>query len=317
MDAYAAMLEGNDQELDLLFKELLIGVTGFFRDTPVWEALKTEVLPRLLAERGPGHHLRAWVVGCSTGEEAYSLAMTYREVQESMAGRHTGSLQVFATDLSTDAIDAARRGNYPLAIAGELSTERLARFFTRQDEGYRIAKSIREMVCAPHDGGGPALHQAGPPELPQPADLPDRAGAEEADAAVPLQPEPRRHPAARQRRDLGASERLFELLDAVAPVSAREACWARPSPSSRCAWPGLDFEETRVPDDLLLDFAGRRRPRVLQSHAPAAVLVTDAGDIVYISGRTGRYLEPAAGKANWNIHVMARPAIRAHAALDW
>ena len=73
MDAYAAMLEGNEQELDLLFKELLIGVTAFFRDTPVWQALQTESLPRLLAERGPGHHLRAWVVGCSTGEEAYTI----------------------------------------------------------------------------------------------------------------------------------------------------------------------------------------------------------------------------------------------------
>ena len=111
MDAYEAFLRENAQELDLLFKEMLIGVTAFFRDPEVWQDLKETVLPALLARGGAdGVHLRAWVVGCSTGEEAYSLAMAFTEVAESLPQFSACRLQVFATDLSADAIAVARRG---------------------------------------------------------------------------------------------------------------------------------------------------------------------------------------------------------------
>ena len=326
MDAYAAMLEGNEQELDLLFKELLIGVTGFFRDTPVWQALRSEVLPRLLAERGPGHHLRAWVVGCSTGEEAYSLAMTYREVQEAMPQSPAGTLQVFATDLSKDAIESARRGSYPPAISGEVSADRLARFFTRQDDGYRIAKSIREMVVfAPHD-------VAVDPPFTKLDMLSCRNLLIYLTAPLQKRLMPLFHYSLRpggllllgSSESVGRFESLFEPLDAKLRLFRRgdkaQAQAVPEFPLRAAAASHPISKETRVADDSLppstLQAAADRV--LLQDIAPPAVLVTDRGDIVYINGRTGRYLEPAAGKANWNIHVMAREGIRAPlaAALD-
>jgi two-component system CheB/CheR fusion protein len=114
MDAYAAFLRENAHELDLLFKEMLIGVTSFFRDPDAWNELMDTVLPAVLSRRGadsPG--LRAWVVGCSTGEEAYSLAMAFTEVVEALPEYRAQDLQVFATDLNADAIAVARGGHYP------------------------------------------------------------------------------------------------------------------------------------------------------------------------------------------------------------
>lgn len=110
---YAVFLRENPQEVDLLFKELLIGVTSFFRDPQVWKTLKDTVLPAQLARREQEVRLRAWVVGCSTGEEAYTLAMMFRQVVDAPAQPTNWSLQIFATDLSADAIAVARRGHYP------------------------------------------------------------------------------------------------------------------------------------------------------------------------------------------------------------
>ncbi|NYG35321.1 protein-glutamate O-methyltransferase CheR [Sphaerotilus montanus] len=149
---YARLLRHSSQEVALLSKELLIGVTLFFRDTPVWQALCDTVLPRLLADHADGDVLRAWVAGCSTGEEAYSLAMAFREVVDATPERARCTLQIFATDLSQDAIDRARAGTFPPSLADELSAVRLARHFVQQDGGYRIAASIRDtIVFARHD----------------------------------------------------------------------------------------------------------------------------------------------------------------------
>ena len=108
---YVRYLQENPQEVDLLFKELLIGVTSFFRDPAAWEQLKAEVIPALLADRPTGGTLRAWVPGCSTGEEAYSLAIVFKEALEQVKPAGSYSLQIFATDLDQDAIDKARQGS--------------------------------------------------------------------------------------------------------------------------------------------------------------------------------------------------------------
>jgi two-component system CheB/CheR fusion protein len=123
---YARYLRENPQEVDLLFKELLIGVTRFFRDPASWAYLQEQALPATCSPPIPlGAALRAWVAGCSTGEEAYSLAITFREVQRQMnpPGRYT--LQIFATDLDPDAVDKARQGFYPANIATDVSEARL------------------------------------------------------------------------------------------------------------------------------------------------------------------------------------------------
>ena len=124
----------------------MIGVTSFFRDPAAWECLRAKIIPAILAAHPAGGALRAWVPGCSTGEEAYSLAMIFKEAlaEEKPAGGF--SLQIFATDLDKDAIDRARQGVYPANIAGDVSAERLRRFFVEEKHGYRVGKEIREMV---------------------------------------------------------------------------------------------------------------------------------------------------------------------------
>jgi two-component system CheB/CheR fusion protein len=143
---YARFLRNNSHEVELLFKELLIGVTSFFRDPAVWEQLKTEVIPELLAKYPKGGTLRAWTTACSTGEEAYSLAMVFREVLEQLKPTVHFALQIFATDLDKDAIENARVGVYPANIRADLTEERLRRFFVEEERGYRVSKEIREMV---------------------------------------------------------------------------------------------------------------------------------------------------------------------------
>lgn len=143
---YVQYLQKNPQEVELLFRELLIGVTSFFRDPAAWDQLRDEVLPPLLAKRPERSVLRAWSAGCSTGEEAFSLAMLFREAVEKGA-RADLTLQVFATDLDADAIARARQGRFPPGIASDVSAERLKRFFVRDEGGsFRIGKEIREMV---------------------------------------------------------------------------------------------------------------------------------------------------------------------------
>ena len=144
--SYVRFLQENPQELELLFKELLIGVTSFFRDPAAWEQLKTEVIPALLAGRPPSQALRAWVPGCATGEEAYSLAIVFKEALEQLKPAGNTTLQIFATDLDRDAIEKAREGVFPANIAADVSPERLDRFFVQVERGYQVAKSIREMV---------------------------------------------------------------------------------------------------------------------------------------------------------------------------
>jgi two-component system CheB/CheR fusion protein len=143
---YLRYMQENPQETTLLFKELLIGVTNFFRDPEAWDHLKKVALPALLAERATGGVLRAWVPGCSTGEEAYSLAMVFKEVLAEVRPAQSYSLQVFATDLHKDSIERARQGKYPTNIASDVSAERLARFFVKEEGGYRVRQEIRESV---------------------------------------------------------------------------------------------------------------------------------------------------------------------------
>ena len=149
---YVGYLRDNSQELDLLFKELLIGVTSFFRDPPVWDYLRDIALPALFARHPDGQALRAWVPACSTGEEAYSLAMVFRETLDNTRPPGQFSLQIYATDLDPDAVDRARRACYPANITADVTPERLALHFIAEDDGFRLNRELREMVIfAPHN----------------------------------------------------------------------------------------------------------------------------------------------------------------------
>jgi chemotaxis methyl-accepting protein methylase len=131
-------------KLQALFKELLINVTSFFRDGEAFEMLKRDILPKLLADKPADYVFRIWVAGCATGEEAYSVAILLREYMDDTRPRIQGP--ALRTDLDDDAIAIARAGLYPPNIAQDVSPERLRRFFTKEDAGYRVKKEIREMV---------------------------------------------------------------------------------------------------------------------------------------------------------------------------
>lgn len=141
---YLDLLRQDGDELRLLFKDLLIGVTRFFRDPEVWEALRHDVIAPMIEAKKHEEPIRAWVVGCATGEEAYSLAMTLSEEADSQKKRVP--IQIYATDLDPDAIETARAGWYPASIVSDVSPQRLSRFFIEDKDGYRAGKLLRESV---------------------------------------------------------------------------------------------------------------------------------------------------------------------------
>ncbi|MGJ7571546.1 chemotaxis protein CheB [Variovorax sp. RB2P76] len=324
MAAYAAFLHENSQELDLLFKEMLIGVTTFFRDPEIWQELSDQVLPVLLARHAAdGGPLRAWVAGCSTGEEAYSLAIAFVEAIESEPRHADCTLQIFATDLNADAIATARSGRFAKAIVQDLTPERLARFFTQRPDGYLIDKRIRDMVLfAQHDV------IIDPPftrlDILSCRNLMIYFSAVLQRRLVPLFHYSLRPGGALM---LGNSETVGRAQALFIPLAPKSRLFWRGDnagavdavvfpthrrPASRSATQESTLPALNPPPANLQSVADQL---ILQTVAPPAVLVNEGGDIVYISGRTGRYLEPAAGKANWNIHVMALPTIRTQLAI--
>jgi two-component system CheB/CheR fusion protein len=143
---YVRFLQVNPNELDILFKEFLIGVTNFFRDAPVWKMLKESVLPDLFNDLPNGYTLRVWITGCSTGEEAYSLAILFNEAYEKVKHIKVLSFLIFATDIDRDAIEIARKGVFSPNISTDVSPERLRQFFTKNETNYSANTSIREMI---------------------------------------------------------------------------------------------------------------------------------------------------------------------------
>jgi len=312
---YVRYLQENPQELDLLFKELLIGVTSFFRDPAAWEALRDQAIPAVLANRSPGHALRAWVPACSTGEEAYSLAIVFKEAMEAIKSKGQFTMQVFATELDRDAIAKARQGVFPDNIAADVSPERLGRFFAREDHGYRACKEIREMVIF-----APQNLIMDPPftklDILTCRNLLIYLAAEVQKKLIPLfhySLNPGGVLFLGSAETIGDFPNLFTSLDGKSRLYRRveSDVQAEPVefPSSFSASLPDGTEVRRAPEppaslQLLADQV------ILQRYSPPAVLANDKGDILYISGRTGKYLEPAAGKANWNILAMAREGLR-------
>jgi chemotaxis methyl-accepting protein methylase len=314
--AYVRFLRENPQEIELLFKELLIGVTSFFRDPPAWEQLKDEVIPALLATHPKGGVLRAWTPGCSTGEEAYSLAMVFKEALELAKPAGSYSLQVFATDLDRDAIDKARAGVYPANIEADISAERLRRFFVQDEHGYRVGKEIREaVVFAPQN-------VIMDPPFTKLDLLICRNLLIYLDQGMQKKLIPLFHYSLNpggvlflgSAETIGAFSNLFAPLAGKARLYRRldSALQAEPVEFPSAFVPHLPGAaqaqaQARIGDPNLQSLADQL---LLQRFSPAAVLTNDKGDILYISGRTGKYLEPAAGKANWNIFAMAREGLR-------
>lgn len=311
---YVRYLEENSQEMDLLFKELLIGVTNFFRDPDAWQQLRDQALPELLANRASGQSLRAWVPGCSTGEEVYSLAITFKEAMDKCRPQESCALQIFGTDLDPDAIDIARQGLFSSTIAADVSDERLKRFFIKEEHGYRMSKEIREMVIfAPQN----LIMDAPFTKLDI---LSCRNLLIYLTATIQKKLIPLFHYSLNpggilflgSSETIGNSTGLFTSLNAKSRLFRRLEAGLSPKavefPSSFTSGFSL-WPEPRPTQKATASFQSMADQLILQRYAPASVIANDTGDILYISGRTGNYLEPAAGKANWNLFAMLREGL--------
>jgi chemotaxis methyl-accepting protein methylase len=312
---YVRYLQHNPQELELLFKELLIGVTNFFRDPTAWDLLKREGIPSLFATQKAGGLLRAWSAGCSTGEEAYSLAIVFREALEQLNFTGNFKLQIFATDLDPEAVEKARQGFYPANIAADVSAERLKRFFNKDDNGYRISREIREMVTFAKQNitMDPPFTKLDilicrnlliyfAPELQKmllplfhyslnPGGILFLGSAETTGANSGL------------FVPLSGKQRLFHRSEVFNATDALTFRTAFVTPHSAAPEEMSMFKPTKNLQSLADSV-------ILQRFSPPTVLTNDKGDILYFSGRTAKYLEPPTGKANLNIHAMAREGLR-------
>ena len=312
---YVGYLRENPQELDLLFKELLIGVTSFFRDPAVWETLRSSTLPELLGQHPEGRALRAWVSACSSGEEAYSLAIVFKEALQAVKPDKRISLQIYATDIDPDAIDKARKAIYPKNIAADMPPQWLDKYFVADESGgYRISKEIREMVIfAPHNViSDPPFIKL---DILTCRNLLIYFSAQLQKKLLPLF-----HYAL--NRDgillLGSAESVGNQSQLFAPIGSSTRLYRRggvPLKQLDVEFPNHDAaagaaEEKIRPADPAESLESLTDKLIQQTFAPAAVLVNGDGDILYISGRIGKYLEPAAGKVNINVYAMARPGLR-------
>lgn len=316
---YSLYLRDNPQEQDLLFKELLIGVTNFFRDREVWAQLKSISLPVLLAHYPQGKELRAWVTACSTGEEAYSLAMTVMDVLDDVKPKGRFKLQVFATDLDEDAIKIARQGYYPASIEADIPSQQLIRYFTKDGGGYRINKKIRDMVIF-----APQNIIMDPPftklDIVTCRNLLIYLGPELQKKLIPMF---HYTLVSNGLMILGNAETIGNSNSLFSELNENTRIYTRIETSVQQV--EVDFPTRIFPIISLVENEPERTSNMttistnlqthadqilLQNYSPAAVLINAAGDILYINGRTGKYLEPAAGKANWNIHVMARDELQ-------
>jgi two-component system, chemotaxis family, CheB/CheR fusion protein len=315
ISSYVTFLNDNPKEIEILFKELLIGVTNFFRDDVVWEKMKETIIPGLLSRLEPGSILRAWVPGCSTGEEAYSLAIVFKEALEKINPHGGFSLQIFATDLDNDAIEIARKGIFPASIAADVSPERLERYFLTTDNGYFITTEIREkVVFAQHNI---IMH----PPFTKIDILSCR------NLLIYMEPELQKkmiglfyyslnHEGIMllgSSETLGTQSHLFSSIDSKSKIYKRAATLMTPElfdfPSTFSRTKSTRIEK-EMPSGSAHNIQTLADQLLLQHYSPAGVLVNEYGDIIYISGRTGKYLEPAVGKANMNIFAMLREGLR-------
>jgi two-component system CheB/CheR fusion protein len=310
-EAYARYLAENPAEVSLLFKELLINVTSFFRDPQAFEVLKAEILPPLLENKPENYVFRVWVAGCATGEEAYSIAMIFRE---SMDSKRPYKVQIYSTDIDEDAITVARMGTYPPNIAIDVSPERLRRFFTKEDTGYRIRKEIREMVVfAVQDiSRDPPFTRL---DLLSCRNL-----------MIYFEPELQNHlmPVFHYALKPGGilflspSESIGRFTDLFSPVSRKWKFYSTRQVVTQALSTGtypLPVTASRDIQDISIkqketNFVELTRGVLLQSYAPPSVITDNKGNILYVHGDTGNYLRPAPGQASLNIVEMARDGLQ-------
>ncbi|MCV2355837.1 PAS domain-containing protein [Paucibacter sp. B2R-40] len=332
---YARMLKENPAEAQLLFRELLINVTSFFRDPEAFVMLKQSLLPPLLESKPAGSVFRVWVAGCSTGEEAYSIAMLLHELQGELLTGHVAGLtfQIYATDLDDEAIAVARAGRYPASIALDITPERLRRFFNKEEGGsYKVKKEVRDMVVFAVQNviKDPPFTRLDllscrnlmiylEPELQQRlistfhyALRPHGLLLLSTSESITNQPElfapldrKWKFYQARHEGPQGSMvrDRKIDLLSGVSMLAVAPqvgTTGVHVNPKSAIA--------ART-DKLGAQIAEISNRQLLQAFAPASVTTDVEGNILYIHGDTGRYLRPAPGPASFNVLEMAREGL--------
>lgn len=318
IDDYVRYLEDSEREADVLFKELLIGVTNFFRDPDAFAVLQNEVVPKMLAAKPDDHVVRVWVAGCASGEEAYSIAIVLHETMASV-GRHF-HVQVFGTDLDAAAIDVARAGVYPASIASDLGPERLERYFDKLEGGqYRVKNVIREMLVFATQNviRDPAFTKL---DLLCCRNLLIYLGPELQQRLLPAfhySLLPTGVLFLGSSETVGTCSELFVAHDKTWKIYGRKAgasihphlkfpvaqtvSGTRNLPDPETVYKAETLSALRLVETILH-----------QSEMPPCAIINDASDLIYIHGRTGRFLEPAEGRVSVNVVEMARPGLRKH-----
>jgi two-component system CheB/CheR fusion protein len=317
VESYVRYLQESERELGVLFKELLIGVTSFFRDGKAFDLLREKYLPELLEAKSSDSPVRVWVPGCSRGEEVYSIAIILQECMERMGLQF--DVQIFGTDIDEEAIYAARAGVYPDSIAADISQERLGKFFTREDNHFRVKRQIRDMVVF-----APQNVIKDPPftklDMLSCRNLLIYFGPELQKKILPLF-----HYSLKEDGILflgssettGRSNELFTSLDNKWKIfrSIGKLHSGRPVLFFSTSGPELQPQGEDVPgkpaqieDVITLKLL---KSVLAQGEMPPCAVIDELANIIYIHGRIGRYLEPAEGVTNNHILDMARPGLKA------
>jgi two-component system, chemotaxis family, CheB/CheR fusion protein len=312
-DRYLEILRSDTSELDLLAKDLLINVTSFFRDPKVFDFLAQKVIPDLVRSQAPDHLLRIWIAGCSTGEETYSLGMLFRE--QIAAAKRNVKLQVFASDVDPDAVATAREGLYPESIGADVSTARLTRFFAKEDRGYRVSPELRAAVVFTVQDV-----LADPPF--------SRLNLVSCrNLLIYLRPEAQAKVVSLFQfalREggillLGSSEMAGNLDGRFEMISKSERLYRRIGRSRPGEFGFLTSAGgVRVParpgpgerPSRQAALADLCRRLVMETYAPAAVLINRKHECLYFLGPTDRYLRVAPGHPTQDLLAMAREDMR-------
>lgn len=311
--AYVEYLRAQPGEAQELFNDLLIGVTQFFRDTKEFELLERSVIPKLFEGKTRNDQLRIWVIGCSTGEEAYSFGILLREHMATLD--EVPQIQIFATDLDGRALAAARSARYAESVVRDVSPERLARWFVREGNTYCIVKEVREMcIFSQHSIiKDPPFSRL---DLISCRNLLIYLDAELQSRVIPvfhfaLKPE--------GVLFLGNSENVSRHTNLFGPIEARSRIFRRLETHSRIL-PDFPFAvasprlEGRPASGLSIRVIepslAQRAERFVERYTPAYVIVDETHTVLHFSGRTGRYIDPAGGAATLNLLQLVHPDLR-------
>lgn len=315
MADYVRYLGENPSEVDTLFKELLIEVTNFFRDPEAFASLREKVIPQLFRERPPDSPIRVWVPGCSTGEEAYSIAMLLRDHMDEH--RREYRPQVFATDIDRNAIEVGRSGTYTDSISADIPSESYHRFFLKEGHTFQVRKPIRDMLVFAVQSviKDPPFSKL---DLVSCRNLLIYMGSELQKRVLHIF-----HYALKPGGFLflGSSESIGEFADLFSVVDRKWKIYERrgdvvrhPSVAGHLQQPvphltsDLTDREVKPKEKISLREIAERT--LLHFYAPAAAIINEKGEVLYIHGRTGKFLEPTQGEASMNIVAMAREGLK-------